>query len=89
MKELTDETFVKEIYKKEVLVDCYAQWCGVCKMLKPKLEDLKGIEVLGLDVDKCPETSKKLGINNLPTLILYREGKEVKRGSFDLLKELK
>lgn len=91
MIELTDEDFEKETKSGKVLVDCYAKWCGVCKMIKPKLEELEkksDYKFLGLEVDKCPQTAIKLGVNNLPTLILFEDGKEIKRGSFDVISKL-
>jgi thioredoxin 1 len=88
MIELTDETFEKEISTGTVLVDCYATWCGVCKMIKPRLEEIKNIKVCAVDMDKCTKTAQELGITNLPTLILYKDGKELDRGSFDLLNKL-
>ena len=91
MKELTDESFENETQTGKVLVDCYAKWCGVCKMIKPKLEELEkksDYKFLGLEVDKCPQIAIKLGVNNLPTLILFEDGKETKRGSFDIISKL-
>lgn len=88
MIELTDETFATETATGRVLVDFYAPWCGVCKMIKPTLENLKGVKVCALDVDKYPKTALKLGITNLPTLVLYEGGKPVMRGSFDVIKKL-
>ena len=90
MIELTDETFKEQIKEGNVIVDCYANWCGVCKMLKPKLEamNLPDYKIMFLDVDKCPKTAQELGISNLPTVIVFNDGKEQNRGSFDILKRL-
>lgn len=89
MLELTDSNFKEQIKEGKVLVDCFATWCGVCKMLKPKLEALNtDYKILFLDVDKCPKSAKELGVNNLPAIIIYKDGKEVKRGSFDILMEI-
>lgn len=88
MIELTEETYKQEIAMGTVLVDFYAPWCGVCKMIKPTLENLKGVKVCALDVDKYPKIALKLGITNLPTLVLYEGGKSVMRGSFDVIKKL-
>lgn len=88
MIELTEETYKQETDTGTVLVDFYAPWCGVCKMLKPKLEDLKNVKVCMVNVDKWPKIAVEHGISNLPTLILYQDGKEQKRGTFDVLKAL-
>lgn len=88
MIELTEETYKQETATGKVLVDFYAPWCGVCKMLKPKLEDLKDVKVCMVNVDKWPKIAVKHGISNLPTLILYQDGKEQNRGTFDLLNKI-
>ena len=92
MVELNDNNFAEEIKEGKVVVDCYADWCGVCKMMKPKVEELAGKEtgykVCLLNVDKCPKTAQELNILNLPTVILYQDGKELKRGKFEVLAEV-
>lgn len=88
MIELTEETYKHETTIGTVLVDFYAPWCGVCKMLKPKMEALKNVKVCMVNVDKWPKIAVEQGISNLPTLILYQDGKEQKRGTFDVLKDL-
>ena len=92
MTELNDENFKEEIKEGKVVVDCYADWCGVCKMMKPKVEELAskvaGCRFYMLNVDKCPKTAQELNILNLPTVILYQDGKEVKRGKFEVLAEV-
>jgi len=67
-----------------VLVDFYADWCGPCKIMAPLLDDVarrKSGEVLvtKLDTDKNPATGMRFGIRGIPTLILFRQGKEVGR----------
>lgn len=73
-----------------VLVDFYATWCSVCKMLKPKLEEFAkehpDIKVHRVNVEKSPQIAAELNISHLPTLVLYKDGKEVTRGGFDVLK---
>jgi len=89
MIELNDKNFNSEIKEGKVVVDCYANWCGVCKMFKPKVEEIaeskKEYKFCLLNVDSCPNTSKELNILNLPTIILFEEGKEIKRGGFEVL----
>jgi thioredoxin 2 len=67
-----------------VLVDFYADWCGPCKIMAPLLDDIarrRSGEVLvtKLDTDKNPATGMRFGIRGIPTLILFRNGKEVGR----------
>lgn len=76
------------IINKEVpvLVDFFATWCGPCKTLSPILDDLKKelgdkIYIVKIDVDKNLEIANYLQIKGVPTLILYKNGKNVWRQS--------
>jgi thioredoxin 2 len=67
-----------------VLVDFYADWCGPCKTMAPLLDDLAvsragELLVAKLDTDRDPELSARFGIRGIPTLILFREGREATR----------
>lgn len=76
---LTNENF-KELIKEKVLVDFYANWCGPCKMIAPELEKAQGsIKVVKVDVDVFEDLAREYGVMSIPTLILFNEGKEVKR----------
>ena len=94
MTELTDENFSKEVIDKgeKVIIDCWANWCGKCKMFKPLFEQAeskyKDYKFCTLDVDKAPKSATALNITNLPTIVIFDKTKEVKRGSFELLNEL-
>lgn len=84
IKLLEEGTFNKEIQKGVVLVDFYADWCGPCRMMTPVLEkvakDVKGKAVIGkLDIDKAQNIASQFQVTSIPTLILYKEGKEVGR----------
>lgn len=68
-----------EIIKNRVLVDFYADWCGPCKMLGPVLEKINDIDIIKVNVDMYGELSRKYGIMSIPCLILFEDGKEVKR----------
>ena len=81
---VTDETFEEKVEKSSlpVLVDCWAPWCGPCKMLEPTIdqlaEDLDGtVKVAKLNVDDCPKTAQKFGIMSIPTILIVKDGKVV------------
>jgi thioredoxin 2 len=67
-----------------VLVDLWAPWCGPCKAIAPALEqlaaDLAGtVRVVKVNVDHAPEVSARLGVQGIPTMVLYDGGVEVSR----------
>lgn len=69
-----------------VLVDFYADWCGPCKMMAPILDEVardRAGEVLvtKLDTDRNPTMAVRFAIRGIPTLIVFRDGKEVRRES--------
>ena len=68
------------------LVDFHATWCGPCKSLAPILDQLKSkkgeaLRILKIDVDKNPAIVDQLGIRGVPTLIYYKNGKQIWRKS--------
>lgn len=81
---LTDENFQQTIAKGVTLVDFHATWCGPCRMIAPIIEQLGGklggkAQVAKLDIDQAQQTTSSLQITSVPTLILFKDGKEVKR----------
>ena len=86
MLTLTDSNFQKKVIESKivVLVDFYADWCGPCQMAGPVLEELDK-ELTGkvkfgkLDVDKNQAIAAKYGVMSIPTVILFKDGKEVGR----------
>ena len=65
-----------------VLVDCYADWCGPCKMIEPTIEAIAADSeavVAKLDVDRHTQIAQELGVRGVPTLLLYAGGEAVER----------
>jgi thioredoxin 2 len=67
-----------------VLVDFYADWCGPCKMMAPVLDDLARdrtgeVLVAKVDTDASPQLASRMGIRGIPTLAVFRDGKEAAR----------
>lgn len=86
--ELTDASFASVTGRTElpVLIDIWAAWCGPCRMMAPQFAQaaaaMKGRVLFAkLDSDANPVTSSQLGIRSIPTLLLYRGGREVARQS--------
>ena len=80
---LTDQDMNEAVAKYPfIVVDCWAEWCGPCKMLGPILENLAKkhageIVFAKLDVDKNPETARKYGIRSIPNLMVFKDGQKV------------
>ncbi len=84
IKVLSDKNFQHQIRSGTILVDFWASWCIPCKMMAPVLNDvadeISGDAYVGkLDVDQNRTVAAKYNIRNIPTMILYRDGKEVTR----------
>jgi len=84
IQQLSDANFQAQIKNGITLVDFWAAWCMPCKMMAPVLnetaEDLGNTAKIGkLDVDSNRESSAKYGVRSIPTLILFKNGKEVNR----------
>ena len=86
VKETSDGTFENDVMKSDrpVLVDFWAAWCAPCRMLAPTVEAVaekyaSNARVLKLNVDDNPSVSQRFGIKGIPTLILFKNGREEER----------
>ena len=84
IKQLSDANFQAQVKNGVTLVDFWASWCMPCKMMAPVLNETA--EALGstakiakLDVDSNQASSAKYGVRSIPTLILFKNGKEINR----------
>lgn len=64
-----------------VVVDFFATWCGPCKMISPKLEELakdfKNITILKVDVDECEDLAMEYEVSAMPTFVFIKKGQKV------------
>ena len=86
VNDVTDSSFEQDVLKSEqpVLVDLWAVWCAPCRMLAPTVDAVAEkyagtARVVKLNVDDNPTVSQKYGIKGIPTLILFKGGKEEER----------
>lgn len=82
---ITLENFSQEVLKadKPVLLDFYADWCGPCRMMAAEMdafaEETTDVKVCKLNVDESSELAATFGIMSIPTVILFKDGKEADR----------
>lgn len=86
VEKMTSAAFETEVLKAEmpVLVDFYADWCGPCKMMAPAVESAAEaysgkVKVFKLNVDENGDVAERYAVMSIPTLILFKNGQEVKR----------
>lgn len=82
--EFNESNFDEKVLKssKPVLVDFWAEWCGPCRMVAPIVEELakdyEGRAIIGkVNVDHNPGIATKFGIRNIPTMLIFKNGKVV------------
>jgi len=82
---LNDAHFNEAVQKSPLmLIDCWADWCGPCRMIAPVIDELardyvERLVVGKLNVDENPDTAMRFGIMSIPTLLIMKNGKEVDR----------
>jgi len=86
LKEVNDNSFEVDVLQSDqpVLVDFWAEWCGPCRMMTPVVESVAEkfqgtAKVFKLNVDDNPSVSQRFGIKGIPTLIVFKGGKEAER----------
>lgn len=85
-KEFTKDNFDSDVLSGAgaTMVDFWAAWCGPCRMLGPVIEEISGENHPGLtvgkvNVDEQPDLASRYGVMSIPTVILFKDGKEVGR----------
>jgi len=85
MEHYTKDTFDAALNSgKLLMVDFFADWCGPCKMLSPVIEELADryagkAETGKVNVEEEPELAMRYGVANIPTVIFFKDGKELDR----------
>lgn len=81
---LTDGSFEQEVInaKGAVLVDFWAEWCGPCRALGPKLEEIAEemdgqVKIMKINVDENRESAAKYGVRSIPLMIIFKDGEPV------------
>lgn len=90
--ELNEENYDNFTKENLVLVDIWANWCNPCRVISPIIDQISSdyvgrLSVGKLDADIAPDLLTKLGVRNIPTLILYKNGEIVERNTGMITKE--
>ncbi|MEO5762011.1 MAG: thioredoxin [Vicinamibacteria bacterium] len=83
---VSDDSFAADVlaHPRPVIVDLWAEWCAPCRMIAPALEEIAGgmmgkVRIAKLNVDDNPRTQGMLRVSGIPTLVAFKDGKEVDR----------
>lgn len=84
LRTLDDTNFDQEIASGVTLVDFYADWCGPCRMMTPIITELSTelagqAKIVKLDIERAQKTTASFGVTSIPTVIVFKDGKEVNR----------
>ncbi len=82
----TDADFTSDVTETDriVIVDLWAEWCGPCKMIEPVLKEIAEeyndkVKVVRINIDQNQNTPVKFSVMNIPTLLFFKNGKEIDR----------
>ncbi|MEC7839620.1 MAG: thioredoxin [Chlamydiota bacterium] len=81
---LNDDNFDTEVASGVTLVDFYADWCGPCRMIAPIFEELSNemhgkAKIAKVDIEAAQNVTANFGVTSIPTIILFKDGKEIER----------
>ncbi len=83
VKELTEKEFNEVIKEGNVLIDCYADWCGPCRMLSPIIDEVSNeidnYSFYKLNIDNAENIAREYQIFSIPTLLIFKESKLEKK----------
>ena len=84
VQDVSDQDFKNEVLDSNlpVLVDFWAEWCGPCRQLAPVVSDISAemqgkVKVVKVNIDSSPDTPGKFGVRGIPTLMLFKDGKNI------------